>query len=54
MAYVAYRYYINGWRYGAQYFLSFRFTRDELNRMADGEIIKKDGNEFWMIKEEDD
>lgn len=46
------KYYINGWRYGKSYFMSFGFTAREMERLMDGEIIKKGENEFWIIKED--
>lgn len=42
------KYYINGWKEGKSYFLSFGFTEDEINRMIAGETISRDGNEFWI------
>lgn len=50
---MAYHYYINGWREGRRYFLSFGFTREEIGRMLDGELITKGTNKFWMIKEDE-
>jgi hypothetical protein len=44
-------YFINGWKYGKSYFLSFGFTASEMERLIDGEIVKKGENEFWIIKE---
>lgn len=44
------KYYINGWRESKSYFMSFGFTASELKRMEDGEIIKREQNEFWIIK----
>ena len=32
--------------------MSFRFTKEELSRLMRGEIVKKDGNEFWIKKKE--
>lgn len=45
-------YFINGWRYGKSYFMSFGFTAAEMDRMMDGEIITKEENQFWIIKGE--
>lgn len=42
-------YFINGWRYGRSYFMSFSFTEPELDRMMNGEIITRGENEFWII-----
>lgn len=46
------KYYINGWEYGKQYFMSFGFTEGQIERMMDGEIIKRGDNEFWIVTEE--
>ena len=46
------KYYINGWRYGRSYFLSFGFTREEYDRMVNGEVIRRGANEFWIITKE--
>lgn len=51
------KYYINGWEESRSYFLSFGFTKNEYERMINGEIIKRertetDFNEFWIVKEE--
>ena len=43
------KYYINGWQEKKNYFLSFGFTSEELERMVNGEIITKDNNSFWII-----
>ena len=40
------RYYINGWREGRSYFMSFGFTENEIDRMENGETINRNGNEF--------
>lgn len=43
------RHYINGFTYGERYFKSVgHFTEKEWNRMIDGEVIVKNGNEFWI------
>ena len=34
-------YFINGWRESKAYFLSFGFTRSELERMESGEVINR-------------
>lgn len=44
------KYFINGWRESKSYFLSFGFTANELKRMEDGQVIKREQNEFWIIK----
>ena len=44
-------YYINGFREGKSYFLSLgRFTFKELSALECGEIISKNGNQFWVEK----
>lgn len=35
------KYYINGWEESKSYFLSFGFTRNEIERMENGETIKR-------------
>lgn len=40
-------YYINGWRESEKYFKSF-LTEDEYNRCINGEVIIKNGNEFFV------
>ncbi len=45
------KYYINGFREGRSYFMSFGFTEDEITRMENGEVITHGGNKFWIIKE---
>lgn len=45
-------YFINGWREGKSHFMSFGFTQREIDRMENGEVISRDGNEFWIIVEE--
>lgn len=40
------RYYINGWREGKNYFLSFGFTQEEIEQMENGEVIIRENNEF--------
>lgn len=46
------KYFINGWEYGRSYFLSLgRFTENEREELNAGKIIRKRGNEFWIIKE---
>ena len=42
-------YFINGWRSGKSYFLSFGFTASEIERMIDGETIRHGENEFWIM-----
>lgn len=45
-------YYINGWREGRNYFMnSGRFTTYEMNALLNGEIVKKHGNEYWIVVE---
>lgn len=34
-------YYVNGWKEGKSFFLSFGFTRNELERMENGEEIRR-------------
>ena len=46
------KYYINGWRESKGYFLSFGFTKSEIERMEQGETIRRDGNEYRMEKGE--
>lgn len=43
------KYYINGFMEGKNYFLSFGFTGDELQRMKNGETITRGNNTFWII-----
>lgn len=45
------KYCINGWEESRSYFMSFGFTRDEVTRMEDGEVIKREDNEFSIMKE---
>lgn len=45
------KYFINGWTYGRSYFMSFGFTAEEIDRMANGEVIRRGDNEFWIVKE---
>ena len=45
-------YYINGFREGKSYFLSFGFTEEELNKMMQGDIITKNNNSFWIVKKD--
>lgn len=40
------RYFINGWEEGKRYFFSFGFTMNQIERMENGETIKRDNNEF--------
>lgn len=43
-----YLYYINGWEESRSFFMSFGFTKDEIEKMMNGEVIKRYDNEFWM------
>lgn len=49
-----YEYYINGWEETKNYFMSFGFTADEIERMKSGEIIRRtdssSNNEFKIVK----
>lgn len=45
------KYMINGWEYGRQYFMSFGFSRSQIERMMDGEVITRGTNEFYIIIE---
>ena len=45
------RYYINGWREGQRYFMSYGFAEEDLERMKQGEIITRGGNEFRIETE---
>ena len=43
------KYYINGWREGRSYFFSIgRFTDSEKESLMNGEIVVKNGNEFYI------
>lgn len=43
-------YYIDGWMHGISYFLCVgHFTESEWKRMEDGDVICKNGHEFWMV-----
>lgn len=44
------KYYINGFREGKSYFMSFGFNEDEISRMENGEVIKRGDNEFCIEK----
>lgn len=45
-------YYINGWRESEHYFFSLgNFTDAEINKMEAGNIVSKNGNDFWFIVE---
>lgn len=46
------KFYINGWEYGRRYFMSFGWTQREFDKMLDGDVIEKNGNEFYIIIEE--
>ena len=46
------KYFINGWLYGRSYFMSFGFSEYEMDRLMDGEVITREGNEFWIVKGE--
>lgn len=47
-----YTYFINGWEENKGYFLGFGFTEEELDRMKNGEKIKRGNNIFCItIKE---
>lgn len=46
------KYFINGWREGRSYFLSFRFTQEEIDRMVNGETIVRGTNEFSIEVEQ--
>lgn len=47
------RYFINGWRESKNYFLRVgHFTHDELDRLDNGETIKKGGNDYRIDTEE--
>ena len=47
------KYYINGWIESKSYFMSFGFTESEIQRMINGEIIKRSNNEYRIDKEPD-
>ena len=47
-----YKYYINGFPEGKNYFFSFGFTWKEIEKLFDGEVIKKEQNEFLITWEE--
>ena len=49
---IRYKYFINGYRYGREYFMSFGFSESQIQRMIDGEIIKHNGSAFWIECEE--
>ena len=50
MKFIRYRFYINGWEESESYFMRIcEPTRDELDRMAEGEIIYKDGNRYYIV-----
>ena len=43
------KFYINGWREGRSYFFSIgQFTEDEIEMLMSGEIVTKNGNEFYI------
>ncbi len=43
------RYMVNGWSEKETYFLSIgHFTEEEMNALADGETVTKNGNMFYM------
>jgi len=46
------KYYINGFRYGRSYFMSFGWSEQDRDQLMSGEVILRDGNEFWIINEE--
>lgn len=46
------KYFINGFRYGRSYFMSFGFSENERERLMNGEIITRNGNEFWIVCED--
>lgn len=47
------KYFINGWEYGKQYFLSVGgFTLKEKIVLENGGTVTKNGNDFWIITEE--
>ena len=43
---------INGWRESRSYFLSFGFTSEEIERMENGEVIKRGENEYYIEVQE--
>ena len=46
-------FFINGWRESKSYFYgSGKFTRDEIDKLNNGEIVKKNGNEYRITCEE--
>ena len=50
------RYYINGWEYGRQYFMSVgHFNENELDVLRVwGDPITKNGNKFSIVVEEEE
>lgn len=47
------KYYINGWQESRSYFMSVgHFTTYEINALLNGDIVKKNGNEFWVERSE--
>lgn len=43
------RYMINGWEYGREYFYDLgRFTKKQIEKLEQGEIVWKRGNAFWI------
>lgn len=46
------KYCINGWEESRSYFMSFGFTRDEIERMENGETIEREENTFSIDSEE--
>lgn len=46
-------YLINGWAEGINYFKSVgSFTTTEWNRLLNGEVVTKNGNDFYILREE--
>lgn len=48
------KYCINGWEESRSYFKSFGFSREEIERMENGDIIEREGNTFSIETEEAD
>lgn len=49
-----YRYFINGFTYGRSYFFSVgSFTEEQKQMLYDGQVVKYNGNEFWIEGEEE-
>lgn len=48
------RYYINWFEESRNYFMSFGFTEKEMEKLNRGEDVKRDGNTFWIVTEEEE